>query len=113
MPDPERLTKPGGQDPRSNGRSMSPPPGNGGSGQGCSGLFCLPDAKPEAGESAERILIPELGEELGVVPADVTLLGQGEEVAAIEDAPTPMTVLTARIDQDPRPAAKLVGLGLD
>ena len=36
-----------------------------------------------------------------MVPADVILLGQVEEVAAIEDVPTPMTVLTARIDQDP------------
>jgi len=37
------------------------------------------------------------------------LLGRVQEVAAIEQIPMQMTVFTARIAQDPRPAAELVG----
>ena len=39
------------------------------------------------------------------------LLGRVQEVAAIEQIPMQMTVFTARIAQDPRPAAELAALG--
>jgi hypothetical protein len=41
----------------------------------------------------------------------VVLLGHVEDVAAIEGVPMRMTVFTAGIDQDPRPAAELAALG--
>ena len=74
-------------------------------------VFYLPGGKPEAGENAEQTLVRELGEELGVMPAGLRLLGQVEEVAAIEKVPMRMTVFTAEIGQDPRPAAELAALG--
>jgi len=70
-----------------------------------------PGGKPEAGESAEQTLIRELGEELGVIPADPVLLGHVEEIAALEGVPMRMTVSTAGIDREPWPAAELAALG--
>jgi 8-oxo-dGTP pyrophosphatase MutT (NUDIX family) len=57
-------------------------------------VFYLPGGKPEAGECAEQTLNRELSEELGVVPIDLMLLGQVEEIAAVENAPMQMTVFT-------------------
>jgi 8-oxo-dGTP diphosphatase len=74
-------------------------------------VFYLPRGKPEAGESAEQTLTRELGEELGAMPAGLRPLGQVEEVAALERVPMRMTVFTARISPDPRPAAELAALG--
>ncbi len=73
-------------------------------------IFYLPGGKPEAGESAEETLIRELDEELGVTPTSLTLLGDVEDVAAIEGVPMHMTVFRAEIDQIPRPAAELADL---
>jgi 8-oxo-dGTP diphosphatase len=67
--------------------------------------------EPEAGESAEQTLTRELGEELGVMPTLLRPLGQVEEMAALENVPMRMTVFTARIGPDPRPAAELAALG--
>lgn len=66
--------------------------------------------EPEAGESAEQTLTRELGEELGVMPT-LLRLGQVEEMAALENVPMRMTVFTARISPDLRPAAELTALG--
>jgi 8-oxo-dGTP diphosphatase len=46
-----------------------------------------------------------------VVPTELRLLGEVAEIAAIEQVPMRMTVFTAAISQDPRPAAELAALG--
>ena len=74
-------------------------------------VFYLPGGKPEAGGSAEQTLVRELGEELGLIPTALRPLGQVEEMAALERVPMRMAVFTARISQDPRPAAELAALG--
>ncbi|MEV0228656.1 NUDIX domain-containing protein [Nonomuraea sp. NPDC050786] len=74
-------------------------------------VFYLPGGKPEAGESPEETLVRELGEELGVAPRDMDLLGQIEDMAALEGVPMRMTVYTARLAGRPKPAAELAALG--
>jgi ADP-ribose pyrophosphatase YjhB (NUDIX family) len=74
-------------------------------------VFYLPGGKPEAGESARQTPRRELGEELGVVSTGLLLLGQVEEIAALEKVPMRMTVFLATIGQEPRPAAELAALG--
>ncbi|WP_237535845.1 NUDIX domain-containing protein [Streptomyces sp. SID3343] len=73
-------------------------------------VFYLPGGKPEAGETAEETLVRELHEELGVVPADLALLGVVADTAALEGVPMRLTVFAATIDQEPRPAAELAHL---
>ena len=75
------------------------------------GIFYLPGGKPEPGEDERQALVRELREELGVVPVGLRLLGSVDEVAAIERVPMRMTVFTAELDADPRPAAELAALG--
>ncbi|QBJ93334.1 NUDIX domain-containing protein [Streptomyces seoulensis] len=70
-------------------------------------VFYLPGGKPDAGEEPMQALVRELDEELGVVPLEPRFLAEVEAVAALEGVPMAMTVFTARIDQDPRPAAEL------
>jgi 8-oxo-dGTP pyrophosphatase MutT (NUDIX family) len=79
--------------------------------EGCSGHFLSPGGKPGAGESLRQALVRELGEELGVVPVGMRLLGEVDEAAAIERVPMRMTVFTAGLDAEPRPAAELAALG--
>ncbi|MDX3100764.1 NUDIX domain-containing protein [Nonomuraea angiospora] len=74
-------------------------------------VFYLPGGKPEAGEEPEETLARELAEELGVTPRDLALLGHVEDVAALEGVPMRMTVFTAGVSGDPRPAAELAALG--
>ncbi|GAA1018106.1 DNA mismatch repair protein MutT [Acrocarpospora pleiomorpha] len=74
-------------------------------------VFYLPGGKAEAGESPEETLVRELSEELGVVPRDMDLLGQIEDMAALEGVPMRMTVFTARLAGRPTPAAELAALG--
>ncbi|WP_226900018.1 NUDIX hydrolase [Nonomuraea phyllanthi] len=74
-------------------------------------VFYLPGGKPEAGESQEATLVRELGEELGVAPRDMDLLGRVEDVAALEGVPMCMTVFTASLTGPPKPAAELAALG--
>ncbi|MBE1585776.1 NUDIX domain-containing protein [Nonomuraea angiospora] len=74
-------------------------------------VFYLPGGKPEAGEEPEETLARELAEELGVTPRDLALLGHVEAVAALEGVPMRMTVFTAGVSGDPRPAAELAALG--
>lgn len=74
-------------------------------------VFYLPGGKPERGESPERTLARELAEELGVVPVRMELLGQVQDVAALEGVPMRMTVFTAEIEGSPEPAAELAALG--
>ncbi|MET7327803.1 NUDIX domain-containing protein [Nonomuraea sp. NPDC005650] len=74
-------------------------------------VFYLPGGKPEAGEEPEETLARELAEELGVTPFDLALLDHVEDVAALEGVPMRMTVFTARVSGDPRPAAELAALG--
>lgn len=74
-------------------------------------VFYLPGGKPEPGESAEETLARELREELGVRPLDLALLGEVEDVAALEGVPMRMTVFTGRLDGRPEPAAELAALG--
>ncbi|MFI9835820.1 NUDIX domain-containing protein [Nonomuraea sp. NPDC051941] len=71
-------------------------------------VFYLPGGKPEAGEET---LARELAEELGVTPHDLALLDHVEDVAALEGVPMRMTVFTAGVSGDPRPAAELAALG--
>ncbi|QFY09976.1 NUDIX domain-containing protein [Nonomuraea phyllanthi] len=74
-------------------------------------VFYLPGGKPEAGESQEATLVRELGEELGVAPRDMDLLGRVEDMAALEGVPMCMTVFTAGLTGPPKPAAELAALG--
>ncbi|MFB4284342.1 NUDIX domain-containing protein [Nonomuraea sp. MTCD27] len=74
-------------------------------------VFYLPGGKPEAGESPRETLVRELNEELGVAPRDMDLLGQVEDMAAIEGVPMRMTVFTARLAGRPKAAAELAALG--
>ncbi|WP_214409150.1 NUDIX hydrolase [Sphaerisporangium fuscum] len=74
-------------------------------------VFYLPGGKPEAGESPEETLFRELDEELGVTPRDMDLLGQVEDMAALEGVPMRMMVFTARLAGRPTPAAELAALG--
>ncbi|MEU7057551.1 NUDIX domain-containing protein [Streptomyces sp. NPDC046197] len=73
-------------------------------------VFYLPGGKPEAGESTEETLIRELDEELNVTPTSLNLLGEVEDVAAIEGLPLHMTVFRTEIDRVPRPAAEVADL---
>ncbi|MGW3111622.1 NUDIX hydrolase [Streptomyces sp. SID4982] len=73
-------------------------------------VFYLPGGKPDAGEEPLEALVRELDEELGVVPLEPRLLAEVEAVAALEGVPMAMTVFTARIDQDPCPAAELADM---
>jgi 8-oxo-dGTP diphosphatase len=74
-------------------------------------VYYLPGGKPEPGEDLEQTLARELGEELEVAPVGVRLLGEINEIAAIERVPMRMTVFTARLDAEPHPAAELAALG--
>jgi 8-oxo-dGTP diphosphatase len=73
-------------------------------------VLYLPGGKPEPGESPRQTLIRELDEELGVLPAEVTLLADVDELSSLERVPMRMTVFTARLVQVPRPAAELAAL---
>jgi 8-oxo-dGTP pyrophosphatase MutT (NUDIX family) len=74
-------------------------------------VFYLPGGKPEAAESPEETLVRELTEELGVAPREMSLLGQVEDMAALEGVPMRMTVFTASLAGHPKPAAELAALG--
>lgn len=74
-------------------------------------VFYLPGGKPEEGESPAQTLARELAEELGIAPVGAALLGQVEDVSALEGLPMRMTVFTADIDGTPEPAAELAALG--
>jgi 8-oxo-dGTP diphosphatase len=74
-------------------------------------IFYLPGGKPEPGEDVEHTLARELDEELEVGLVGVRLLGEINEIAAIERVPMRMTVFTARLDAEPHPAAELAALG--
>ncbi|WP_188188292.1 NUDIX hydrolase [Nonomuraea sp. SYSU D8015] len=74
-------------------------------------VFYLPGGKPEADESPAEALVRELEEELGVAPRDMSLLGQVEDMAALEGLPMRMTVFTAGLEGRPRPAAEPAALG--
>ncbi len=73
-------------------------------------VFYLPGGKPETGESPEETLARELREELGVAPLETSLLGEVEDMAALERVPMRMTVFTARLAGSPKPAAELAAL---
>jgi 8-oxo-dGTP diphosphatase len=74
-------------------------------------VFYLPSGKPEPGETARQTLLRELGEELGVRPTGMALLGDFDGVAALERVPMRMTVFLAGLSGVPRPAAELAALG--
>lgn len=74
-------------------------------------VFYLPGGKPAPGETAREAVIRELGEELGAWPGALTLLGQFEDVAALERVPMLMTVFAASLSGTPQPAAELAALG--
>lgn len=74
-------------------------------------VFYLPGGKPEPGELAEQTLVRELGEELGAAPVGMRVLGEVEEMAAIERVLMRMTVFTADLDTPPHPAAELAAMG--
>lgn len=74
------------------------------------GVFYLPGGKPDPGESMRQAVIRELDEELGVIPVRMRLLGQVNEVAALERVRMRMTVFTAMLNTEPHPAAELAAL---
>jgi len=74
-------------------------------------VFYLPGGKPERGETPQQTLIRELDEELGVVPRAMSLLGDVEDIAALEGVPMRMTVFAADLAGRPAPAAELAALG--
>jgi 8-oxo-dGTP diphosphatase len=74
-------------------------------------VYYLPGGKPEAGESPEQTLTRELNEELGVSPVELDLLGQIEDIAALERVPMKMMVFAAKLTGRPQPAAELAALG--
>lgn len=73
-------------------------------------VFYLPGGKPEPGENLEQTLTRELDEELGVRPVGSRLLGEVNEIAAIERVPMRMIVFTAQLEAEPYPAAELATL---
>jgi 8-oxo-dGTP diphosphatase len=74
-------------------------------------VFYLPGGTPGPGETARETLVRELRAELGAWPAALTLLGQFDGTAALEEVPMRMTVFAASLSRPPAAAAELAALG--